>query len=125
MNAELKAKLVEEMRAAGWGDTTPESWTWQEAIMDTALDAVLCTITCSNPAFGAASGATAALLSVPLSGTVTAGGTVSKFRFTTGVDVTIIEGSVGTSGQDINLSSVVVSINDVIQLDSISYTAAV
>ena len=91
----------------------------------TALDAILCTATLANPAFGAASGASAALLSVPISGTVVAGGTISKFRFTTGADVTIIEGSVGTSGQDINLSSVAVSLNDVIQIDSIIYTAAV
>lgn len=91
----------------------------------TALDAILCTVTLVNPAFGAASGPTAALLGVPLQGTVTAGGTTTKFRFTDSADVTIIEGSVGTSGQDINLSSVTLSINDVIQIDAVSYTAAV
>lgn len=91
----------------------------------TSLDAILCTITLSNPAFGAASGATAALLSVPLSGTVSAGGTTTKFRLTDSADVTVVEGSVGTSGQDINLSSVIVAINDVIQVDAVSYTAAV
>jgi len=91
----------------------------------TALDATLCSITLVNPAFGAASGATAALLSVPLQGTVTAGGTTTKFRLTDGAAVTVIEGTVGTSGQDINLSSVVLAINDVIQVDAISYTAAV
>ena len=91
----------------------------------TAVDALLCTVTLPNPSFGAASGPTAILLGVPLSGTVTAGGTIAKFRFTTNADVTVIEGSVGTSGADINLSSVVVSINDVIQIDGLSYTAAV
>ncbi len=91
----------------------------------TSLDATLCTINLLNPAFGAASGATAALLGVPLSGTVSAGGTVAKFRLTDGATTTIIEGSVGTSGQDINLSSVNVSINDVILIDAINYTAAV
>lgn len=91
----------------------------------TAADAILATANLPNPAFGAASGASAALLGVPISATVSAGGTVSKFRFTTNADVTVIEGSVGTSGQDINLSSVVVSINDVIQIDAITYTSAV
>jgi hypothetical protein len=91
----------------------------------TSLDAILCTITLSATAFSAASGPTATLTGVPLSGTVSSGGTIAKFRFTTGADVTIIEGSVGTSGQDINLSSVTVAVNDIIQIDALSYTAAV
>ena len=91
----------------------------------TSLDAILCTVTLSATSFSAASGPTATLSGVPLSGTVSSGGTVSKFRFTTGADVTIIEGSVGTSGQDINLSSVTVAVNDIIQIDALSYTAAV
>lgn len=91
----------------------------------TSLDAILASANLPNPAFSAASGASANLLGVPISATVTAGGTVAKFRFTTNADVTVIEGSVGTSGQDINLSSVVVNINDVIQIDAITYTAPV
>jgi hypothetical protein len=91
----------------------------------TAADALLAVGTLLNPAFGAASGATALLLGVPISCPVTAGGTIAKFRFVTQTSVTVIEGSVGTSGQDINLSSVVVSVNDVIQVDAISYTSAV
>ena len=87
-------------------------------------DSVLCTITLADPAFGAASGPSALLLSVPLTGSVVAGGTISKFRFTDSNDTTVIEGAVSTSGSDINLSSVAVSINDVIQIDSLTYTAA-
>ena len=86
---------------------------------------VLCSITLPKPSFGAASGPSALLLGVPLSGTVTVAGTIAKFYFTDSADTTVIAGSVGTSGQDINLSSVTVSINDVIQIDSIQYTAAV
>ena len=88
-------------------------------------DTVLCTITLANPAFGAASGAAALLLGVPLTGTVTVAGTCTKFYFTDSADTTVIAGSVGTSGQDINLSSVVLAINDVIQIDSIQYSASV
>ena len=91
----------------------------------TSLDAILATANLANPSFSAASGASATLLGTPVSATVAAGGTVAKFRFTTNADVTVIEGSVGTSGQDINLSSVAVNINDVIQIDAITYTAAV
>ena len=91
----------------------------------TSTDTVLCTITLADPAFGAASGPSALLLGVPLTGTVTVAGTIAKFYFTDSADTTVIAGSVGTSGQDINLSSVTVAVNDVIQLDSITYTAAV
>ena len=91
----------------------------------TVTDTVLCTITLPNPAFGAARGAAALLLGVPLSGTVTVAGTVTKFLFTDSADTTVIAGSVGTSGQDINLSSVTFSVNDVVQIDSLQYTASV
>ena len=91
----------------------------------TSADTVLCTITLANPAFGAASGAAALLLGVPLTGTVTVAGTCTKFYFTDSADTTVIAGSVGTSGQDINLSSVTFSVNDVVQIDSLQYTASV
>lgn len=89
-------------------------------------DTVLCTITLAKPAFSAASGPTATLLGAPLSGTVGVAGTVTKFWMTdsNSLAATTIAGTVSTSGADINLSSVAVSVNDVIQIDSISYTAA-
>jgi hypothetical protein len=87
---------------------------------------VLCTIILADPdAFGDASGPSALLLGVPKSGTVTVAGTITQFYFTDSNDVTVIAGTVSTSGADINLSSVAVSVNDVIQVDSIQYTAAV
>ena len=91
----------------------------------TSGDVVLCTITLANPAFGAASGPSALLLSVPLQGTVAVSGTAAKFLFTDSADTTVIAGTVGTSGADINLSSVTLSIGDIVQVDSIQYTAAV
>jgi len=90
----------------------------------TALDATLCTITLANPAFGAASGPSATLLGVPLTGSVTSSGTITKFRFIDRDAATIIEGTVSTSGADINLSSVTVNNGDSIQIDGITYTAA-
>jgi len=86
---------------------------------------VLCTITLADPAFGDASGPSALLLGVPKQGAVTVAGTITQFYFTDSNDVTVIAGTVSTSGADINLSSVAVSVNDVIQVDSIQYTAAV
>jgi hypothetical protein len=86
---------------------------------------VLCSITLPKPSFGAASGPSALMLGVPLSGTVTVAGTITQFDFTDSVPTAVIAGTVGTSGADINLSSVAVNVNDVIQVDSIQYTAAV
>jgi hypothetical protein len=91
----------------------------------TSADAVLCTITLANPAFGAAVAAVATLLGVPLQGTVTTGGTVAKFWITNGADVTIIAGTVGISASDINISSVVVAVSDIIQINAITYTSMV
>jgi hypothetical protein len=89
-----------------------------------STDTVLCTITLSDPAFSAASGPSATLLGVPLTGTVTVAGTISKFWMTDSADVTVIAGTVGTSGQDINLSSTSVAVSDQIRVDAITYTAA-
>jgi hypothetical protein len=91
-----------------------------------SVDTVLCTITLADPAFGAASGPTALLASVPRTGTVGVSGTITKFWMTdsNSLAATTIAGTVGTSGADINLSSVTVSVNDVIQIDSLAYTAA-
>ena len=93
-----------------------------------STDTVVCNITLANPAFSStASSASQTLLGVPLTGTVlTTGVTITKFYvYDTSGSTVVIAGAVGTSGQDINLSSVTVSVNDVIQIDSIQYTAAV
>jgi len=89
-----------------------------------ALDATICVVTLADPAFGAASGGSATLLGVPLQGTVTASGTITKFTIADSNAVAIINGTVGTSGADINLSSVSVQLNDIIQIDAITYTAS-
>lgn len=89
----------------------------------TALDVVLCTVTLQNPAFGAASGPTATLLGVPLQSSAATAGTCTKFQLTDSGDGVVIAGTVGTSGQDINLSSVTFATNDIVQIDALTYTA--
>jgi len=92
-----------------------------------ATDTLVCSITLPNPAFSStASSVSQTLNGVPLSGTVlTTGVTISKFYFTDGANVTVIQGTVGVSGQDINLSSITPNAGDVIQIDAITYTAPV
>lgn len=89
----------------------------------TSADAVLCTCNFSNPAFGAASSgvATAATIS---QGTVATGGTIAKAFFRDRNNAEVFRCAVGTSGSDINLSSVTVAVNDTITISSLTYTAA-
>jgi len=92
-----------------------------------ATDVLVCSITLQNPAFtSTASSVSQTLNGVPLQGTVlTTTVTISKFYFTDSDGVTVIQGTVGTSGQDINLSSVTPNAGDIIRIDSIQYTAPV
>jgi len=83
----------------------------------------LCTITLGSPPFGNASSGTITLQGVPLEGTCVAGGTVAKFRLLTSAGAEIVNGDVGTSGADINLSSTTVSTNDVIRITGLTYSA--
>ena len=85
--------------------------------------ATLCTITLGSPPFGNAVTGTITLQGVPLEGTCTAGGTVAKFRLLTSAGVEVVNGDVGTSGADINLSSITVFTNDVIRITGLTYSA--
>lgn len=86
-------------------------------------DTVLCICNFSNPAFGSASSgvATAATIS---QGTVSVAGTIAKAFFRDRANAEVFRCAVGTSGSDINLSSVTVAVNDTITISSLTYTAA-
>ena len=91
-------------------------------VLNTAGDAEVATLNLSNPAFGAAAAgiATAATISDDVSAT---GGTTTKFRLQDRDSGIIIEGSVGTSGTDIILSSNVIAATDTVSISSLTYTA--
>lgn len=79
-----------------------------------------------NPAFGSASSGSAAMDTTgTVSGTVSPAGssTIDRFRITDRDGTTLFDGSAGsvaTSGADINLSSVVVNQNDVIEVTGLT-----
>lgn len=100
------------------GTTDP---TGDMAFTDNA-DAVLCTCNLANPAFGAASAGVATANAIAL-GTVTVAGTIARCQFRNRNNAEQFRCSVGTSGQDINLSSVGVAVNDTITISSLTYTA--
>lgn len=93
-------------------------------IMLTAGSATVATLTFPNPAFGAAASGTAT------AGTIVAdssavGGTIAKAELRQGGSTPIIACSVGTSGADINMNSVVISAGQQVSITSLTYTAPV
>lgn len=95
---------------------------------DTALGAqvLLGTLTMTNPAFGAAAdiapGARATAATITEDSTADATGTASFFRIVNRDGTVIIQGTVGTSGADLNLNSVAIQAGAAIQVTSLTFT---
>lgn len=83
----------------------------EPATADTAPSAtVLATFTLSATAFGAASNGVITLAGVPLTVAASASGTATHFRLTRGNGTTVIlQGTVGTSGAQLNLNTVTIT----------------
>lgn len=78
----------------------------QPATADTAASGtLLATFTLGSPGFGAASSGTITLSGAPLTVAAAATGTAGWFRMATSGGSTILDGSVGTSGNQINLNT--------------------
>lgn len=91
----------------------------------TSGDAEVATLTLNAAAFGAGS---AASPSVATAGAITSdedatGGTIAKFKLETSGAVAKVYGAVGTSGSDINLSSLTVSLHDTVAVSSLTYSS--
>lgn len=80
------------------------------------------TITFADPAFAAASAGVAALASAMTDETNATGGTVSDYTVFDSDSNAIWQGSVGTSGADLNLSSVVIGPGDTVTISSFTMT---
>lgn len=87
----------------------------------TSAPATLCICPLSNPAFGAASTGVATAAAIT-QGTVATAGTIALALFRNRANTEIFRCAVGTSGSDINLSSVAVSVSDTIDVTSLTYT---
>jgi hypothetical protein len=87
----------------------------------TAASAEVATVTFGTPAFGASSGGTATANAITPDASVT-GGTITKFVAKTSGNVAVFTGTAGTSGSDINLTSVVLAAGERLEVDSFTYT---
>lgn len=78
----------------------------QPATADTAVSGtLLATFTLGSPGFGAASSGTITLSGTPLTVAAAATGTAGYFRMATSGGASVMDGSVGTSGAQINLNT--------------------
>jgi hypothetical protein len=91
-------------------------------VFQTAGSVACATLPLASPAFGNASSGSAVANAIT-SDTAAAGGTTTKFVILDKSGNTIIAGSVGTSGSDINLSSVNIGAGDTVSVSSLTYTA--
>lgn len=100
-----------------------------DVIVQTAADVTLCTIALANAAFGAAGASVAgqaAAAGLPKEGTAGATGTAAKFRVRNRDNTEIFQGTVTVTGGggDMELSSTSISTNDVIRINTFTYTAS-
>jgi len=113
--------VVDLIDASGGGDL----------IINTSGDSEVATLPFGSTAFTASGSAgsqadgVAAVTpgDLPLEDTSATGGTAAKFVIADGASTTIIEGSVGASGEDINLSSVTITATDIVSITALTYTA--
>ncbi len=92
-------------------------------VFQTSGDVEVATLTFSDPAFGNASSGTATANAIT-DDTNATGGTTDRFDVEDSNNVDVFFGSVSTSGEDINLSSVVIGVGDTVSVTSFTYAAA-
>lgn len=92
-----------------------------DLVIATSGDVEVATLACSNPAFGAASSgvATAGTISDDTNAT---GGTAAVFWFQDRDNAEVFRGTVGTSGADLNLSSVTIGAGDTVSVSAFTVT---
>ncbi len=88
----------------------------------TSGDVEVATLTFGTPAYGAAAAGVATANAIT-SDTNATGGTIAKAQQKTSGATAVVNCAVGTSGSDINLSSVTVGAGDTVAVSSLTYTA--
>ena len=92
-------------------------------IFQTSASATVATLTFSDPAFGNAAAGTATANAIT-SDTNAVGGTTDRAVARDSDANDVFYCSVGTSGEDINLSSVAIAASDTVDVTSLTYSAA-
>ena len=93
-------------------------------IMTTGEGTEVATLPLAASAFGAASSGTATAGTITSDSSAT-GGTAATFKMETSGNTRIFGGSVGTSGEDLNLSSLTIGAGDTVSVSSFTYSSSV
>lgn len=93
-----------------------------QLLFETSGDVEVATINLQNPAFGAAASGVITLQGTPLEDTDATGGTVAQASIYDRDGGKVLEMSVATSGQDIDISSTSVGASDTVELTSLTIT---
>lgn len=96
----------------------------QPATADTAIGAQvkLAELTFSDPAFGAASNGVATANAITADSSADATGTAAWFRVVDSNGTTVFDGTVGTSGADLNLNTTSIVAGAEVAVSSLTYT---
>lgn len=119
--------IVDRLDLGGAGKVRIYSGT-QPTDPDTAIGAqvLLAELTLANPAFGSAAdanpGGRATASAITADSSADAAGTAAWFRAINGSGTAIIDGSVGTSGADMNLNSVSITLGANVSISSWTFT---
>ena len=89
--------------------------------LQTSGDVEAATVTFSDPAFGASAAGVATANSITDDASA-AGGTVDRFRIYDSDATEVLQGSVGTSGEDINLNTLVIAATAVVSISAVTAT---
>lgn len=122
-NAQLDA--IDDAVNAGSGAGTIKLYTGTRPATGGALsgNTLLGTLTFSGTAFGAASGGTITAASITSDSSADATGTATWFRVEDSDANFVMDGDVGTSGSDLNLSTVAISSGATLEITSFVITA--
>ena len=98
----------------------------QPATADTAVSTqnLLATLTFGSPAFGSAALGVATANAITSDSSADFTSTATWFRTLTSGAAAVFDGSVGTSGADLNLNSVAIGIGSVVAVSALTYTQA-
>lgn len=94
-------------------------------VADADSGTLLATLTLSNTAFGAASSGTATAAAIASDTSVAATGTAGHFRMKNAADVTVLQGTVGTSAADLVLNSTAFTIGGTAAVSAFTVTVPI
>lgn len=112
---------VVDLADAGAGAATIEVRTGSQpaSANDAATGTLLATFTCADPAFGDSAVGVATLDTTPvLAAAGVAAGTAGWFRMKDSTGATVMDGSVGTSGAELNLNTTTISVGVGVEITS-------